>query len=173
MNWIFRNLRVAAAGAAAAGVLAVSAAPALALSCRPLEATDAYLAAAKSESVYNIIAGEVQFDKARLPVSHAEDPNDTPPLTRIPARLTGKMLDGRYFSQRVNVPVVLEVECLGPWCAGIEPGSDYMFFAQQQGGALVIRVNACPGFVFPDTPQVRKQVIDCHRGKACVPALSR
>ena len=152
---------------------AASASPVVALSCMPWGPADAYMQAANSESVFNIIAGELRFDEGLLPKSHAEDPNDTPPLTRIPAQLWGKMLEGKYFSKRVNVPVVLEVECLGPWCGGIPRGADHLFFAEQRGNELVIRANACGGFAFEDSSQARRQVLDCHRGKACEPALPR
>lgn len=147
--------------------------PAAALSCLPWGPADAYLQAAKSESVYNIIAGELRFDESLLPKSHADDPNGTPPLTRIPAQLSGKMLEGKYFSRRVKVTAVLEVECLGPWCGGMASGEDLLFFAEQRGTELVIRAGACGGFAFADTSKVRRQVIDCHRGKACEPAMPR
>lgn len=148
-------------------LLALSAGPAAALSCMPWGPADAYLEAAGSDSVYNVIAGRLRFDETLLPRSHSENPNDTPPLTRIPAQLSGKMLAGKHFSQRVNVPVVLEVECLGPWCAGLASGQDYVVFAQQRGAELVVAVGACGGFAFDDSAQVRRQVLDCHRGKAC------
>ncbi|KIC11711.1 hypothetical protein RA19_05580 [Leisingera sp. ANG-M1] len=129
--------------------------------------------AAESESAYNIIAGELRFDESLLPQSHSDNPNDTPPLTRIPAQLSGKMLEGKYFSKRVKVAAVLEVECLGPWCGGLASGADLLFFAEQRGSDLVIRAGACGGFVFADTSEARRQVLDCHRGKACEPALPR
>ncbi|NSY39982.1 hypothetical protein [Leisingera sp. ANG59] len=129
--------------------------------------------AANSESVYNVIAGELEFDESLLPQSHADNPNETPPLTRIPAQLFGKMLEGKYFSGRVNVPAVLEVECLGPWCGGMKSGADHVFFAEQRGQDLVVRASACGGFAFDDTSEVRRQVLDCHRGKACEPAKPR
>lgn len=154
-------------------VLSVAASPAAALSCLPWGPADAYLHAAGSEHVYNVIAGELRFDEALLPKSHAENPNDTPPLTRIPAQLSGKMLEGRYFSKRVKVPVVLEVECLGPWCGGMASGEDLLLFAEQRGNELVIRAGACGGFAFGDSSEARRQVIDCHRGKACEPAMPR
>ncbi|WP_259994978.1 hypothetical protein [Leisingera sp. M523] len=154
-------------------VVTIFANSAAALSCLPWGPADAYLQAAKSDSVYNIIAGELRFDESLLPQSHADNPNDTPPLTRIPAQLSGKMLDGKYFSGRVKVPAVLEVECLGPWCGGMASGTDQVFFAEQRGQDLVIRAGACGGFVFADTSEVRRQVLDCHRGKACEPAMPR
>ncbi|AHD01818.1 hypothetical protein METH_15005 [Leisingera methylohalidivorans DSM 14336] len=168
-------VRSAGTGAALFAVVSavLSASPAAALSCLPWGPADAYLQAAKSESVYNIIAGELRFDESLLPRSHADNPNDMPPLTRIPAQLSGKMLDGRYFSSRVNVQAVLEVECLGPWCGGMAPGADQVFFAEQRGQELVIRAGACGGFVFADTSEVRRQVLDCHRGAACEPAMPR
>lgn len=159
--------------ALAACLLSFAASPAAALSCLPWGPADAYLQAAKSDSVYNIIAGELRFDESLLPQSRADNPNDTPPLTRIPAQLSGKLLEGKYFSGRVNVPAVLEVECLGPWCGGMQSGADYVFFAEQRGQELVIQANACGGFVFADTSDTRRQVLDCHRGKACEPAKPR
>ena len=120
-------------GVAATLVVAVSASPAAALSCLPWGPTDAYLEAAGSSHVYNVIAGELRFDETLLPRSHSENPNDMPPLSRIPAQLTGKLLEGKHFARRVSVPAVLEVECLGPWCAGVHSGADYVMFAEQRG----------------------------------------
>jgi hypothetical protein len=165
--------------APALGVLAtafistLSASPALALSCLPSGPADAYLQAAESDSVYNVIAGSLRFDESLLPQSHSEDPADMPELSRIPAQLSGKMLEGRYFAVRVNVPVTLEVECAGPWCAGVKAGADYVVFAEQRGAELVVRFPACGGFVFDDSAQVRRQVLDCHRGKGCEPSMPR
>lgn len=153
--------------------LAGAAGPAAALSCLPWGPADAYLHAADSESVYNVIAGELRFDENLLPKSHSDNPNDTPPLTRIPAQLSGKMLEGKYFSSRVSTPAVLEVECLGPWCGGLKSGAGYVVFAEQREQELVVRANACGGFAFDDTSEVRRQVLDCHRGKACKPAMPR
>jgi len=167
----FTLLRLGAALVAC--LLAFAAKPAAALSCLPWGAADAYLQAAKSESVYNIIAGKLRFDESLLPQSHSDNPNDTPPLTRIPAQLSGKMLEGKHFSGRVNVPAVLEVECLGPWCGGMKSGADQLFFAEQRGNELVIRAAACGGFAFDDTSEVRRQVLECHRGGACEPAMPR
>ena len=154
-------------------LFSISANPAAALSCLPWGPGDAYLQAANSESVFNIIAGKLQFDESLLPQSHSDNPNDTPPLTRIPARLSGKMLEGKYFSKRVSVPALLEVECLGPWCGGMASGADLLFFAEQRGNELIVRASACGGFTFADTSEVRRQILDCHLGRACEPALPR
>ncbi|WP_241477428.1 hypothetical protein [Leisingera sp. ANG-S5] len=147
--------------------------PAFALSCLPWGPADAYLQAANSDSVYNVIAGELKFDESLLPQSHSDNPNNSPPLTRIPAQLSGKLLEGKYFSSRVTVPAMIEVECLGPWCGGLKSGADYVVFAEQRGQELVVRASACGGFAFDDTSKVRRQVLDCHRGKACEPAAPR
>ncbi|MDC0658616.1 hypothetical protein N6L27_11455 [Leisingera sp. SS27] len=167
----FRPARTGAALTAC--ILAVAAGPAAALSCLPWGPADAYLHAANSDRVYNVIAGELKFDESLLPQSHSDNPNDTPPLTRIPAQLSGKLLEGKYFSRRVSVSAVIEVECLGPWCGGMKSGADYVVFAEQRGQELVVRANACGGFAFDDTSTVRRQVLDCHRGKACEPAQPR
>lgn len=158
---------------ATAFLSAVAASPAMALSCLPWGAADAYLHAAQSDSAYNIIAGELRFDESLLPQSHAEDPADMPPLSRIPAQLSGKLLEGKYFAGRVSVPVVLEVECAGPWCAGVKAGAGYVVLAEQRGAELVVQVGACGGFLFDDTSQIRREVLDCHRGKGCAPSAPR
>ncbi len=158
--------------AAACGAV-VAATPAAALSCLPWGPADAYLEAANSSSAYNVIAGELRFDETQLPRSHSENPEDMPELSRIPAQISGKLLDGKYFSQRVSVPAVLEVECAGPWCAGARSGVDYLLFAEQRGGELVVRLGVCGGFAFDDTPEVRRTVLQCHRGGSCAPLAPR
>ncbi|MFW8633618.1 hypothetical protein [Cribrihabitans pelagius] len=157
----------------AAAVLTLSASPALALSCVPWGVQDAYLEAAESEHVYNVIAGALAFDEEQLPRSHSDNPGSTPELTRVPAQLSGKMLAGGAFSEPVDVPVTLEVECLGPWCGGIVAGEDHIFFAEQRGDELVVRANACGGWSFADTPKARRQVLSCHGGGECVPKMPR
>lgn len=169
---IFARPAVPGALAAACGAV-LAATPAAALSCLPWGAADAYLAAAGSSSVYNVIAGELRFDETLLPRSHSENPEDMPELSRIPAQLSGKLLEGKHFSRRVSVPAVLEVECLGPWCAGLQSGADYLLFAEQRGGELVVSIGACGGYAFGDSPEVRRTVLECHRGGSCEPLAPR
>ena len=154
----------------ALAVLALAAPPASALTCLPWAPANAYQEAAGAQDVFNVLAGTLQFDGSLLPQSHAEDPNDTPPLTKIPAQLTGHMLMQDGFTKPVEVAVELEVECLGPWCTSPPPGQNYLVFARQQGPRLIVRAGVCGGFLFDDIPEVRQEVLDCLQGKACVPA---
>ncbi|MFW8594176.1 hypothetical protein [Cribrihabitans neustonicus] len=154
-------------------MLVLQAGPAFALSCMPWGVQDAYLEAAESERVYNVIAGALAFDEDALPRSHSDNPNDMPGLTRVPAQLSGKMLSGEDFSEAVDIPVTLEVECLGPWCGGIVPGEEHIFFAEQRGDELVVRANACGGLAFADTPKARRALLSCHSGGPCERKMPR
>jgi hypothetical protein len=59
---------------------------------------------------------------------------------------------------------------MGPWCGEAKSGVKYLIFAEQRGRDLIVRFDPCAQFAFAGTIHaLRKQVLDCHRGMACVP----
>lgn len=171
---LLRHSRIICKAICALVAVCLSAAPAAALSCRPWGVTDGYLTAAKSDRVYNVISGRLRFDQAALPRAVDDDPNSTPELTAIPARLTGKMLAGQAFVQDVDLSITLEIRCLGPWCASAVDGLPYVAFVEQRAQGLVLEMSPCGGDGFPDeNGEAARQLLDCHTGKACPRAADR
>ncbi|MDE4060848.1 MULTISPECIES: hypothetical protein [Phaeobacter] len=141
-----------------------------ALSCVPWGVPEAYLAAANSNRSYAILQGRLSFDERRLPRPPAGNPNAAPPVTQFRGSFNGDLLGARDFDQAVRADVVIEVQCMGPWCGKAKSGVEYLIFAEQRGRDLIVRFDPCGSFAFGgDVHSFRKQVLDCHRGKACVP----
>ncbi|MEL0439134.1 hypothetical protein [Phycobacter sp. K97] len=141
-----------------------------ALSCGPWGVPDAYLAASNSSRVYAILQGRLTFDERRLPRAPASNPNAAPPVTQFRASFNGELLGARDFDQAVKADVVVEVQCMGPWCGKAKSGVEYLIFAEQRGRDLIVRFDPCGQFAFAGNGHsLRKQVLDCHRGKACTP----
>ncbi len=144
--------------------------PAFALSCVAWGVADAYLKAASSNRAYAILQGRLTFDERRLPRAPASNPNAAPPVTQFRASFSGDLLGARDFDQAVKADVVVEVQCMGPWCGKAKSGVEYLIFAEQRGRDLIVRFDPCGQFAFAGNGHaLRKQVLDCHSGKACVP----
>ncbi len=151
--------------------VALGAAPyAQALSCVPWGVSDAYLAAAQSNRSYAILQGRVSFDARRLPKAPSGNPNAAPPITQFRGSFDGALLGAHDFDRAVEADVVIEVQCLGPWCGKPKPGGEYLLFAEQRGRDLILRFDPCGRFAFSSDLQARrKELLDCHRGQSCVP----
>lgn len=141
--------------------------PALALSCIPYGVSDAYLEAATAKEAYVPVLGLLSFDVTLNPQVDWENQQDTPATTLIPATFTGDALTVRGVDTPFATDVVLEVRCLGPWCASPQPGP-VLGFLRKTSHSYVLSTHACGGYMFgrPDAGQI-KQVRDCLAGKSC------
>lgn len=138
----------------------------MALSCMPHDPATVYQDAAKSDQRYFVILGELTFDASRLPKTDWNNQADTPPETRIPARLDGKSLGPGGFHTRFDGQVTLNAQCYGPWCAGAVSGARYLAFVNADNRELVI--SPCGGFGFAEpSQQTIDTMLHCHRGAAC------
>ncbi|WP_147110254.1 hypothetical protein [Tateyamaria sp. syn59] len=143
---------------------------AVALSCVPYGVSDAFQAAKAAEAGYVPVVGMLDFDTDLLPdtdLSVQVIPGD--PITLIPATFTGDALTVRGVDRPFETDVVLEVECIGPWCPQVQPGR-ILGFLRQTGHSYVLHTDACGGFLFgrPSDAQV-EQVRDCLAGRECTP----
>lgn len=147
--------------------------PAFALSCVPHGVTDAYLEAAAAEEGYVPVLGEIDFDPDLLPQVDWDKQQDVPPTTLIPATFKGDALSVRGVALPFETDVVLEVQCIGPWCPQPQPGRSIAFL-RKTAHSYVLSTNACGGFLFgnPSAEQV-KEVEDCLAGRACRPWSER
>ncbi|MCI5100450.1 hypothetical protein [Phaeobacter italicus] len=171
---MFSLPRTATLMASALAAAASLAGPASALSCVPWGPADGYLEASKSDKSYVVVDGILRFDASALPKAPSDDPNNTPPRTAIPASLSGKLLTEGGFQREVELPVTLEILCLGPWCASAEDGLRYVAFLEQRGDELVLEENPCGGFGFSNEDgQAARDVLACHAGRACTPWRDR
>lgn len=150
--------------------LCLVAGQAAALSCLPYEFENAWTDAESSESAFVVVHGTLQFDAARLPQVDWERQQDTPPSTRIEARLTGQSLTRAGFSRPFDRPVILEIACYGPWCATASDGAETLAFVEQTPEGWMLRTNPCGGFVFQSPDEAfLKRARACMNGADCAP----
>lgn len=148
-----------------AALLISSAAPALALSCLRPDVTRAFAQAQESEEKYIVLSGILVFDAARLPKAVV---NNSPPVTRIPARMTGRALTRTGFDFDFDRDVTLEVLCFGPWCGGAGSDVSYLAFLRQEEAGYVVSADPCASLMFQDPGQdVLETVAACFKAGRC------
>lgn len=140
--------------------------PAVALSCLRPDVAKTYTQAAQAEEKYVVVHGDLSFDAARLPRAEG---NESPELTRIPARLKGHALSKSGFDHAFDREITLEVACFGPWCGGAAPNHPYLAFVMYDDNAgYTLSIDPCGGMVFPDpTAEILDKVQRCNRGGTC------
>ncbi|MDD9741403.1 hypothetical protein PVW47_16590 [Marinovum sp. SP66] len=154
--------------------LLVWAAGAQALTCLPHDVAAVYQDARDSEDRYMVVLGRMGFDATRLPETDMTDQANTPPDTRIPARLTGDALSRAGFIHPYDADIVLNVQCFGPWCAGAQSGDPVLAFVNLDAASPEVTITPCGGFAFArPTPEMTEQVIACHTGGDCTPRKQR
>lgn len=146
-------------------MLAVLASPAVALSCLRPDVVRSYHQAAGAEEHYVVVHGELRFDQSRLPDAEL---NDSPPSTRIAAKLSGHALSNGTFSHPFDRSIKLDVLCFGPWCGVAKSGVDYLAFLEVREGGYILKINPCGGQAFAEpTPEMLRQVEQCNAGGPC------
>ena len=149
---------------------ALTATPALALSCMPYSPQQAFQDANASPDRYIIARGQLDFNPAKLPVVDMERQDATPPDNYFNATLTGFSLTATGFNARFVRQIRVNVQCYGPWCAGLNPGSDYMVFLKQDGSEYLLETNPCGGFAFGEpSGETLNTIHQCLLGEACEP----
>ena len=147
--------------------------PADALSCQRWNAADAYMYAADSDKRYAVVSGVLNFGPGPLPKPDLAQQSDSPPVTEVPARMSGLALDRKGFNQSYTASVTLKVLCIGPWCGGVSPGQKVIAFVEQTDAGGQIEISPCPRFVFTNPkPGHFDQILNCHRGSKCIGAGS-
>ncbi len=153
-------------------VLALAASPAQALSCRPYFAEQAFRDADASPDRYVVVHGRLDFNPADLPGA------DVPALSQLPrdnfftATLTGFSLTGSGFDARFVRPIRVNAQCFGPWCATLEPGSDYLAFLKQEPQGYLLELSPCGGMAFANpSERVLQSMHECLLGGRCEPPI--
>ncbi|NRP13637.1 hypothetical protein XMM379_001681 [Aliiroseovarius sp. xm-m-379] len=149
-----------------------AAAPALALSCMPYNAVQAFLDAQESPDEYLVVLGTLRFDKADLPQGGLAGQTETQPDNVFPARLEGHSLARRGFVLPFREDITANVQCYGPWCGGLTDGEVYLAFLKRTDAGYLLETNPCGGFAFGDPdPDMLSRVKACMRGSGCDPEL--
>lgn len=149
-------------------LVALSAGPALALSCLPADPAADFLAADASEDTWVIVEGELSFNTALLPKRDLLN-NDAKDVD-IPARFRGNALSRGGFDRTFITPITLRLTCAGPWCGGAAPGSLVAFLKREADGYVLI-ADPCGTRVYPEaSPEVRNRLTQCIRGGVCKPS---
>lgn len=139
---------------------ALAPAPALALSCVPWGVPDAYAKADQSADAYVVVEGILSFDPELLPVTDWDNQMATPSRTELPARLTGRSLTRAGFSGPFDAPVVLQINCAGPWCPRPQQG-DALALLKRAGGTYTLTQGACGGMLFgAPSPESRAWLVE-------------
>lgn len=151
--------------------LTIPSGPALALSCMPHDVAQVFTRADRASAVHIVVHGRLTFDASRLPGLNMADQGSTPPHTAIPARIVGKSLSRQGFTRDFAAPVTLDVQCFGPGCAQLTPGTSYLaFLARDPDGSYGLSVGPCGGDAFGDpTAEQLETVRDCFAGGPCEP----
>ncbi len=152
----------------AAALAALSATPALALSCAYPTVAGAYLNAADSPADYVIGVGRLSFtgpsDPPHGPTMQGGDPNQMIGFTQ-PAQFDGELFTGTDFDSSRVLPVTIAVGCISAWCGSAAPVDYGLFFFRVAGGTYILDEGACPANTFPDAhPGMLLEVVDCHSG---------
>lgn len=87
--------------------------------------------------------GTLTFDTARLPETDWQAQENTPPVTRIPARLSGSSLTQNGFTGPLNSALTMEVACFGPWCASAPSGQMVLAFLKQSPKGQSLKLTPC------------------------------
>ncbi|WP_424942636.1 hypothetical protein [Aliiroseovarius crassostreae] len=148
------------------------AAPALALSCMPYNAVQAYHDAQNASDAYLIVLGTLTFDDAQLPVVDWNKQEEVTPDNLFPAHLAGHSLARRGFVMPFCEEITANVQCAGPWCSSLTNGEVYLAFLKQTDDGYLLETNPCGGFAFADPdPDILSRVKACVRGSGCDPEL--
>lgn len=143
---------------------------AFALSCMPHDVAQVYREAAESDTRYFVVLGILTFDKHKLPETDWDNQAQTPPDTRIPARIKGTSLGAGGFQKAFEGQITLNAQCFGPWCSSAISGAQYLAFVNADSLELV--VTPCGGYGFANpTQETIERLLRCHRGGACKPVL--
>lgn len=141
-----------------------------ALTCLPPDVAATYGEAAESADRYTVVVGALTFDEAQLPRTDMTDQQNTPPETRLAARLTGTALTRTGFTVPWDREITLTAQCFGPWCAGAESGADYLAFVNLDRDRPEVVITPCGGFAFgTPTEKMKARVVACFRGGSCLP----
>ena len=122
-------------------------APALALSCLAPSVESSYARYDAAEDAYVVVHGRLTLLEKDLPNGMAAD-QPPPHMTRVTAKIGGKLLGPSGFTLPFERAVMLEVACIGPWCGSVRNGEDVLAFVRKDAQGYALAVNPCGRAVF-------------------------
>lgn len=139
-----------------------------ALSCAPHSVQHAFNSAHASADSYIIVVGTLIFAEDKLVKTDWDNQQQTPQLTRIPARISGKSLDHNGFSKPYNQTITLEIQCAGPWCPNASSGAEYLALINIDHKPASVTFGPCGGNLFGQPSAEQKRAVQhCLKKGAC------
>ncbi|MDA5092763.1 hypothetical protein O2N63_01515 [Aliiroseovarius sp. KMU-50] len=155
-------------------IFSLLAAPAIALSCMPYNAVQAFLDADEAAAPYLIVLGRLTFDDEKRPKVDWSKQDEVRPDNRFAAKLVGRSLTGRGFEMPFHEDITVNVQCTGPWCGGLTRNETYLTFLEMRDDGYFLETGPCGGFAFEDPdPEMLTRIKACFRGERCDPDLPR
>lgn len=151
-----------------AAVLVATAGQASALSCVAPDIAATFSWAAESDEAYLVVLGEFSISTAPPVQGITEQPESY----TVPATFEGQILGVNGFAGAYEFEVLINVDCLGPWC-GAEPATatPTIAFLLQAANGYVLNAGPCFGDSFaPARADDIRRVEACMRGESCEPA---
>lgn len=136
-----------------------------ALRCLHPDPVRSFQAAMAAPETYVVLRGTVAEAEILIPL-----PDDKTQSHPVPVWFSGHVLTSGGFTQSLQSPMTVQVNCAGQWCGSMLPDSEIIAFAQLVDGAYEIEVGRCETWVFQPTQAAENLLISCIRGDACVPA---
>lgn len=151
--------------------LALSASPALSLSCMRPDVVRMFEYARDSDDIYYVIKGRLTPSKPyAIPEPKTSAPGDLPSTADTPVGINGMGLGSHSFSVSVEVGATVRLKCLSVWCAGPPPESELLMIVKKSNEDLVLDVGPCGGTAIPWSAEAEKRLLECHRSDSCKPA---
>ena len=120
-----------------------------------------------------MVLGNLSFDPNKLPKVDWDHQEDVRPDNYLTGRITGKSLTRNGFTNAFSKQINTNVQCYGPWCAGLSQGSALVFLKRENGNYL-LETNPCGGFAFGDPDDgILNKIKACMQGKRCDPDLPK
>ena len=147
---------------ALAGLIAVIAGQASALSCMPPDPVAAFQRASDSTSTHYVLYGTLDFDARLLPKGNRMP---LPSPRRFLRFFRGNGLSPTGFNLRFDQPVTLQSVCAGSWCGGAPTHTPALAFVRVVGDELLLEVGPCGGQLFPEPSKaVLETMLQCING---------
>ena len=145
-----------------AGMIALIAGQASALSCIQPDPVRAFQQAAGSDVTYYVLYGTLDFEAAKQPKGVVNEPRRPDP---IPAFFRGSGLSDSGFDLPFETAVTVQPLCAGSWCGATAPHTPALIFAQVHDDQILVEVGPCGGQVFLEpTVAVLDKMTQCMNG---------
>jgi hypothetical protein len=146
-------------------IAALAGTQAQALRCLHPDPVRSFQAAMAAPETYVVLRGTVAEAEILIPL-----PTDKNSAYPVPVWFIGHILTVDGFTQSLETPMTVQVNCAGPWCGSMLPEAEVIAFAQVVDGVYTIEAGPCETWVFQPGPLIEELLTSCIRGDACVPA---